>query len=192
MKLRALVPVKAFDRAKSRLAEVLGEDEREALAEALARHVLETLRASEYVEEVVVVTPSPRVRAFAASLDVRAIDDAPEARGLAEIVDAARHTLGGSAHLVVMSDLPDLCVDDIAAIVRARAHADVIIGPDVRGLGTNALALPSTMASCFGHEDSAARHEARALALGLRALRVSCAGIARDVDLPEHLGGIPR
>lgn len=188
MSLRALVPIKDFGRAKSRLAGVLDADGRARLAQRLARHVLETLRASAHIDEVVVVTPASDVRALADMLGVRVLADDVDAPGLAAVVDAARHALGGDAHLVVMSDLPGLTVEDVAALVDARSRADVVIGADARGLGTNAVVLPASMASCFGHEDSALRHEASATSRGLRVVRVMREGIAHDIDLPEHLG----
>ncbi len=192
MSLRALVPIKDFGHAKSRLARVLDADARARLAESLARHVLGTLRASAHIAEVVVVTPSSDVRALAGALGVRVLDDDAEASGLAAIVDAARRALGGAVHLVVMSDLPGLSVDDIAALVDACERADVVIGADARGLGTNAVVLPASMPSCFGHEDSANRHETRAGSLGLCAVRVMRDGIAHDIDLPEHLAAATR
>lgn len=190
MKARALVPLQDFRRAKSRLASVLDDTARARFAEAVARHVVTTLRASADIVDVTVVSPSDAVCAWALELGASAQRDADYATGLAQVIDAAARALGDDVlpRVIVMGDLPALGAADLAEIARAGSDADVVVATDLDGLGTNALWLArAAMPTCFGNVDSAARHVAQARALGLRVATVKPEGVARDVDLPEHL-----
>ena len=82
----ALVPVKSFARAKSRLAGVLGPAEREALARSMFEHVLRVLASSGEVGGVTVVTDGDDVATLARSL------------GAAVMRDAARRVLSHLSH----------------------------------------------------------------------------------------------
>ena len=55
----ALIPVKGFERGKSRLAEVLEPEQREAFSRELFEHVVRVLQASPSVDGVAVVSDSP-------------------------------------------------------------------------------------------------------------------------------------
>lgn len=190
MKVTGIVPVQDFARAKSRLSPALDAAGRAALAERLAAHVVATLRAHPSVAETFVVSPSVRVRSWAVERGAKAFADPEDARGLAAVIDAARDAVSGERTLVVMSDLPWLAAEDIDAVLAQGENADVVIATDGRGTGTNALLMARPMQTCFGHEDSAQRHEARAVELGYRATLVVREGIAHDLDLPEDLRAV--
>ena len=66
----ALIPIKGFDRGKSRLSEVLAPLERAQLARDLFEHVVRVLRASPAIDEIAVVSDSPEAREHAARLGV--------------------------------------------------------------------------------------------------------------------------
>jgi 2-phospho-L-lactate guanylyltransferase (CobY/MobA/RfbA family) len=74
-------------------------------------------------------------------------------------------------------------------MVAGLAHAPLVLAPDRRDEGTNALAIapPDRMPTCFGHKDSFARHgdRARAQSIDVRVERSD--GLACDVDSPEDL-----
>ena len=75
----------------------------------------------------------------------------------------------------------------------AGRKAPVVIVPDERGLGTNALLLspPRAMNPCFG-TDSRARHAAAARNLGLASTELRLPGLGFDVDEPEDLARLAR
>jgi len=188
----ALIPIKGFDRGKSRLSEVLAPLEREQLARDLFEHVVQVLRASPPIDEIAVVSDSVEAREHAARLGVVALSDADGSQGLADVVDGALHDLarrGASSIMICMSDLPDLTVQDIASVARQLDESDVVLVPDLLQQGTNVIALkPATcLPSCLGHEDSLARHHARARELGLTVSIQLSSGIAFDVDRPHDL-----
>ena len=185
----ALVPVKSFGRGKSRLAPVLDDTARAALARAMFERVLGALEASAALAGILVITDgaevveAARARGAAAMLDLA---PAPLGRivdgGLAALADR-----GASAALVVMGDLPDLDAVDARRILALLDDHDLVIAPDASGDGTGALALRPVLAmpSCFGNADSFSRHVAAARAAGLRAAIYHSPSVAFDVDAPE-------
>jgi 2-phospho-L-lactate guanylyltransferase len=193
----ALIPIKGFDRGKSRLSEVLAPLERAELARDLFGHVLQVLRASPAIDDIAVVSDSPEALEYAARLGAVALPDADGSQGLADVVDGALQELerrGATSVMICMSDLPDLTVQDIASVARQLDESDVVLVPDLLQQGTNVIAVkPATgLPSCLGHEDSLERHHARARALGLTVRVQLSSGIAFDVDRPHDLERLRR
>ena len=193
----ALIPIKGFDRGKSRLSEVLAPRERAQLARDLFEHVMRVLRASPAIEGIAVVSDSPEACEHAERLGVVALSDATGSKGLADVVDSALRDLerrGATSVVICMSDLPDLTVRDIANVARALAESDVVLVPDLLQRGTNVIAVrPATgLPSCLGHEDSLQRHHARARELGLTVSVQLSSGIGFDVDSPGDLERLRR
>ena len=69
--IAALVPAKALDQAKGRLAAVLSEDERRELALAMLEDVLRALQAVSRLDLIAVVSPDAEVLARAWSAQIR-------------------------------------------------------------------------------------------------------------------------
>lgn len=190
--LWAVVPVKSFTRAKSRLRAALDPAARAALARRLADHVLDVLTAGA-VDATLVVTDGADAAEWAADRGVTVVDDGPARGGpLGAIVDvglAAAAARGGRAAIVLMSDLPQLVPEDVRALASALAPGGLVVAPDHQGTGTNALglALPAAAPSCFGHADSAARHRALAERLGLALTVLERGGLRDDLDDPADL-----
>jgi 2-phospho-L-lactate guanylyltransferase len=193
----ALIPIKGFDRGKSRLSEVLAPRERAQLARDLFEHVVRVLRASPAIDGIAVVSDSPEACEHAERLGVLALSDATGSKGLADVVDSALRDLerrGATSVVICMSDLPDLTVRDIANVARALDESDVVLVPDLLQRGTNVIAVrPATgLPSCLGHEDSLQRHHARARELGLTVSVQLSSGIGFDVDSPGDLERLRR
>jgi 2-phospho-L-lactate/phosphoenolpyruvate guanylyltransferase len=187
----ALVPVKPFAQAKSRLRDVLGAPERAAFARSMVEHVLTVLRDAPEIAGTLVVTSCPEATALARSLGAAVVRD-PEAAKLAAIVDHGLADLaarGAPAALVLMSDLPRLAASDVRRLVELLADHDVVAVPDQSGDFTNALALrpPDRLLTSFGSRGSFDRHLASARAAGLRAAVHESPGLAFDVDEPADL-----
>jgi len=188
MSVWALVPAKAFERGKSRLAPALDDAARAAFARALFDHVLTTLTASGVVDGVLVATDSPAVASAAHDHGAFVRNDAPGATTLAAVVDdglAELTTRGARTALVLMADLPRLAVDDVRALVTAAKSHDVVIVRADDERHTNALALspPGCLRTSFGRGDSFDAHVASAR--GLRVAIVDNARVAFDVDGPD-------
>lgn len=193
----ALIPIKGFERGKSRLSEVLAPLERAQLARNLFEHVVRVLRASPAIDGIAVVSDSVEARKHAEGLGVVALSDADDSQGLADVVDGALQDLerrGATSVMICMSDLPDLTVQDIASVARQLDESDVVLVPDLLQQGTNVIALkPVTcLPSCLGHEDSLRRHHTRARDSGLTVSVQLSSGIAFDVDRPRDLERLRR
>ncbi len=193
----ALIPIKGFDRGKSRLSAVLAPNERAELARELFEHVVRVLHTSPVIDHIAVVSDSPEVRAHAEGLDVVVLADAQGNRGLAEVVDVALRELescGASSVIICMSDLPDLSVQDIASVDRQLEESDVVLVPDLLQQGTNVIAVRpvTSLPSCLGHEDSLRRHRDRAHELGLTVSVQLSSRIGFDVDHPGDLERLRR
>lgn len=193
----ALIPVKGFDRGKSRLSEVLAPAERAQLTRELFEHVVAVLRESPSIDDIAVVSDSAEARQYAERLGVIALRDSNASLGLAAVVDAALHELearGATSALICMSDLPELTVEDIESVARELDESDVVLVPDLLRRGTNVVAAKpaSALPSCLGHENSLERHRARARELGLTVSVQLSSGIGFDVDRPGDLERLRR
>jgi 2-phospho-L-lactate guanylyltransferase len=193
----ALIPVKGFDRGKSRLSDVLPPQERAALTRELFEHVVRVLKESPSIDGVATVSDSADVRDHAARLGAVALEDPEGSQGLADVVDAALADLearGATSVLICMSDLPELAAEDVESVGRQLEEADVVLVPDLLQQGTNVVALkpPSVLPSCLGHQNSLQRHRDLARDLGLTVSVQLRTGISFDVDSPRDLARLRR
>jgi 2-phospho-L-lactate guanylyltransferase len=176
-----VVPVKAFSRAKARLAEVLSPAERSELARSMATAVVRAAGAL----PVVVVCDDDEVRAWALGLHVEVLWT--PGLGLNGAVEAGVAHLAGRGTeraVVAHADLPR--ASDLAWV--AEGDADVTIVPDRHGDGTNVIALPSGAGFAFAYgAGSCAAHQAAARRRGLTVAVVPHDDLGWDVDRPEDL-----
>jgi 2-phospho-L-lactate/phosphoenolpyruvate guanylyltransferase len=180
MKLHAIVPVKALERAKSRLAATLAPAERRLLVLEMLGKVLLALDRSP-AATVWVVSADPAVLAFA-----RARGAMPLLERNGELNEAPARAAGAEAIVVVPADVPLIAPADIAALAALLGAAHVAIAPDAAGKGTNALALRldpqlPELPFAFG-ADSAERHLQSAAERGLIARSYRSPTLALDVD----------
>lgn len=130
----AIVPFNFGRPCKTRLAPLLSEEERAALALAMAAHVVEVLAATPGIEAIMLVAPVDPALAPAAWR-------ADGGRGLNGEMDAARAAIAPGPVLFVHADLPLLAPGDVRALLDAAEARGCAIAPDREGRGTNALAL---------------------------------------------------
>ena len=186
----AVVPLKRFADAKRRLASVLGPEARRHLSVLMLRDVLAVLTATPGLDRIVLATSEPSAADFGCPV----IDDGGGDLNAAIARAAAALEAAGVARMLVLpADVPLVTAPDIAQILAAGEAAPVVIVPDAKGIGTNALLLspPAAIAPRFG-ADSRARHgvAARNLGLASRELRIPWLGF--DVDRPEDLVQLAR
>ena len=191
MRTAAVLPVKSFSRAKQRLGDAVGGNEREELAAAMVGDVLEALAAVPAIDEVVVVTAEPLAARAAEQAGAIVVDDPEEAgqsAAAARGVDAAL-VRGAERALLVPGDCPALDPRELSALL-ARS-GEVVIVPDRHGSGTNALLLtpPRAIVPSFG-AGSFARHAALARAAGAEVKVAELPSLGLDVDTPEDLGAL--
>jgi 2-phospho-L-lactate guanylyltransferase len=175
-----LVPVKSFQTAKHRLAPVLDQTARRALAQRLAR---------------IVIHSTPTVPTFVACDDGEVADWAigegvtvlwTPGLGLSGAVRAGVEYLAGVGYdlvVVAHADLP--LVPSLADFGR---EGEVTLAPDRRLDGTNVAAVPAAAGFGFAYgAGSFARHRSEAERLGLVVHVVHDRRLASDVDWPADL-----
>ena len=188
MSVRIIVPHRGLAAAKTRLAPVLDDGEREALAKRLLEQVLRV--AHEACGDVVVITPSQALSTLVAAAGARLV--VQRGMGLNAGLEQARDDAiadGVETLLVLHGDLPNLGADDVAALLDALPEGrGVAIAPDKAGSGTNALALrpPDAIGFRFGIGSFGA-HLAEAASAGVPVSEVHRPGLAFDLDTPADL-----
>ena len=185
----AIIPAKPFHSGKSRLASLLGIDERAALNRRLFGRVLTSTLAAFKPDRVVVVTSDPLLLPLMRGQGLHALDD--NGGGLnAALGLACRHATarGAEAIAVLPSDLPRVTPDDVEALVASLKSASCcVIAPDEQEEGTNALALAPPVPDFFrfGPDSFQAHLElARTRGMAVRILRRP--GLAYDLDTPDE------
>jgi 2-phospho-L-lactate guanylyltransferase len=192
----AIIPVKRFDRAKSRLGHALALGERRELAASLFERVLGACRAGVergVLDHVLVATDSPDIARRAATPPTcSALLDARPSGSFAHVVDRAlahAHASGAARALVIMADLPHVSPSDVAELLAALTQRDLVLAPDRsrRGVGALGCALPAPMQAQLGQRDSFTRHLLLAQQRGLRVGIVHNPRLAADIDTLDDL-----
>jgi 2-phospho-L-lactate guanylyltransferase len=194
METLAILPVKRFDAAKQRLADVLGAGSRQALAQAMFRDVLCSLRRVPRLDAIVVVTRDPVAEAAALSHRIPVLSDAGAGQTPAASVGLRHATaLDARRALLVPGDVPLIDPGEVGEWLEAcrRDPLDLHIVPDRHGEGTNALLIdpPGAFEPAFG-EGSLERHSDRARAAGLTFQVDTVPSLLGDVDTPEDLAAL--
>jgi 2-phospho-L-lactate guanylyltransferase len=184
----AVLPVKPFVRAKSRLA-ALGDEVRRDLVAAFAQDTIEALLDSRRVGLVVVVTDEVGLGRALAGTGAVAV---PEGHGgdlNATLVQGAAEAARRRPDLhplAVCADLPALRGEAMDGFLSSLPDGgDGWFVPDAAGTGTTTyLAVDlARFAPCFGHGSAQAHRAGGALDVGDAAPGV----LRRDVDTPEDL-----
>jgi 2-phospho-L-lactate guanylyltransferase len=170
-----LVPLKALDRAKSRLAGALSPEVRGELMRSLLERVVLALGEAG-VERVTVVTTEP--------LDGYEVWND---RGLAwndALAAAAAELVATPVVAFVSADLPLLRAEEVEELIEATPERGIAIARALDG-GTNAISMrpPGLVGTHFGEPRSASVHAA----LGVDHVLLDLPGLAFDVDTPDDL-----
>ena len=188
-KIWALVPIKAFGKAKTRLHPALAADQCASLARHMATDVVMALQNVRMLQGITLLGEEPVVAEFARELDCDFLAETSGADLSSKLDNAADHLklAGVDVLLVVPSDLPMLRAADIDQLL--KEHKDGLsICPASRDGGTNALVMspPGAIEFCFGRH-SAKHHLEAADSAKLRTEKISHAAFSRDIDTPDDL-----
>lgn len=191
MTLWAIVPVKPLRRGKSRLAGTLSEDERTHLNQLLLEHTLKTLTDLKEIEQILVVSRDPAALSLAREHGARTVREAgaPKLNTALKRATVVAQLYATRGVLVLPADLPLITREDLLALVeRAEKPPVVVIAPDRRQEGTNALLIcPAGLIEYDFGPDSFQRHCERAQQAGARLEVVNLPSLGLDLDLPEDL-----
>lgn len=191
MTVAAAILMKDPSEAKTRLRPALDDETRAGLALLLFDNTLGFLLAS-HDGPVGVVTRSPAIaeRAAARGATVIAEPEGGDINAAATLASAWARRIGADGLLVMHADIPGLVRDEFQLLLAAGGEADVVIAASHDG-GTNALLLtpPDAISFRFGL-NSAAVHEAAAIAAHRRVTRLALQQLSRDVDRPADLASV--
>lgn len=187
----ALVPAKALEQAKTRLAALLSEDERRRLALGMLEDVVRALQSVPRIDTIAVVSPDSDVIERAVELGVQAIAEPPSARGINEALSYGQDVMSRQrpdALLVVLADVPAVKASEIEAVLDALpSDRGIVICPSNAG-GTSALALrPYDILPFRFGANSFEAHTAEASVRDLATTVLQIDSLARDIDEPDDL-----
>ncbi|MCW5252379.1 MULTISPECIES: 2-phospho-L-lactate guanylyltransferase [unclassified Streptomyces] len=188
MQWTLVVPVKALERAKSRLSDTAGDGLRPGLALAFAQDTVSAALACPAVADVAVVTEDRRAGRALAALGAGIVAEEPGGglnAALARGAAAVRAVRPRRPVAALNADLPALRPGELARVLAAAGQFPRAFLPDAAEIGTTLLtAAPGReLAPAFGG-DSRARHRAS----GARELLLaSVDSVRRDVDTGADL-----
>jgi 2-phospho-L-lactate/phosphoenolpyruvate guanylyltransferase len=200
MRTAAILPVKRFAAAKSRLGASVAEELRRELARAMVADVLVALARVASIECTIVVTREHGLGEIAREVGALIVEDSDEQGQSAAVTLGVRRALaeGIERVLCIPGDCPALEPSELDALL-ASAHSDggsergreVVIVPDRHGTGTNGLLLtpPDAISPSFG-PGSCERHRELARNAGA-ALRVERPpSLLLDIDTGADLAAL--
>ncbi len=189
MKTAAVIPVKTFSKAKSRLE--LSPLQTEKICEIMLEEILQTLSISPQIDKVIIVTKDEKAKEIGKKFNAILIDDEKEAGVNNAVALADKYLLENNfdTSIVFPQDIPYIKTQDIDFILQFKADSNyVIVVPSRRFDGTNALVrMPINLMKTHYDEDSYKIHMSTAKELTRDVSLVFVKRIMWDVDNLEDL-----
>jgi 2-phospho-L-lactate guanylyltransferase len=185
-----LVPVKNLSAAKQRLAAVLDQASRTALAQAMLHDVLSTLHNWKNRPQVAIVTSDLYAVKLAEDFKFEIIPDPanPGETGAIEMATRQCVERGADSTLVIPADIPLIETWELEEILKHAPAEGGVLVPAADGRGTNAaFRRPANLFPLRFGNDSFKPHHAAAQATGKPCIVLKLPGIALDVDNPADL-----
>ena len=140
MKIAAIIPVKTFSKAKTRLD--LSSNQREAICRIMLEEVVRTISNTKNIEKIIVVWKDEDALKLSKKFGVEEIFDDDES-GVNHAVSLADDFLENSEYdtsIVFPQDIPFMLSEDIDNLIQfQKSPQSVLIVPSRRFDGTNAL-----------------------------------------------------
>ena len=189
MKTAAIIPVKTFSKAKTRLG--LSSEQTEKICEIMLEEILKILSISPQIDKIIIVTKDKKALEVSKKFDVIQIIDHKES-GVNDAVALADEYLlknGFEASIVFPQDIPYIKTQDIDFVLKFETDSNfAIIVPSRRFDGTNALVRnPINLMKTHYDEDSYKIHMSTAKEATRDVSLVFVKRIMWDVDNMEDL-----
>ena len=189
MKTAAIIPVKTFSKAKTRLG--LSSEQTEKICEIMLEEILKTLSISPQIDKIIIVTKDKKALEISKKFDVVQIIDDKESGVNNAVALADQYLLNNDfeASIVFPQDIPFIKTQDIEFILKFETDSDfAIIVPSRRFDGTNALVRnPINLMKTHYDEDSYKIHMSTAKETTRDVSLVFVKRIMLDVDNMEDL-----
>lgn len=190
MKTFAIVPIKRFENAKTRLSSILDTDNRIRLSLLMLEDTLQILSAVHSLSQLITVSADKRVGEIAVKYGANFLLEEKE-RGVNSAValaDSYCMKKAADATMVIPHDLPLLDSTDISKACELAENESrcIVICPSLRYDGTNMLLRkPPSIIATFYDADSYNMHVKAAIRLGIPVKRLLSKGLMHDIDTPE-------
>lgn len=190
MKIFAIVPVKKFENAKTRLSPTLSADDRILLSSLMLTDTLSVLAGARSLQQVVVVSGDRRAEEITITHGAKFLYEEKESGVNSAVALGDRYSAdqGADATVVIPQDLPLLEALDVAmacelAVSEARC---IVICPSLRYDGTNLLLRkPPSAIKTYYDSDSYETHIKVAGSLGIPVKLYFSRKLMYDIDTPE-------
>src|SRR5215210_6075735 len=191
MKTYAIVPVKRFENAKTRLSSILDLDDRIRLSSLMLEDTVKILSSVPSLMQVLIVSTDKRAEEIGTKHGGNFLLEEKE-KGVNSAVALADsyciEEAAADATVVIPQDLPLL---DAIEVSRAGELAEneskcIVICPSLRYDGTNMLIRkPPSIIATFYDADSYNMHVKAAIKLGIPVKRLFSKAVMYDIDTPE-------
>ena len=189
MKIAAIIPVKTFSNAKTRLD--LSQVQKEDLCKIMLEEILHTISISPQIEKTIIVTKEEKAIEMGKKFDTTIIIDEKEESVNNAVALADKYLLENKfdASIVFPQDIPYIKTQDIDFMLRYKAPPNfAIVVPSRRFDGTNALVrMPVDLMKTHYDEDSYKIHMNTAKEHTLNTALIFVKRIMLDVDNAEDL-----
>ena len=189
MKIAAIIPVKTFSKAKTRLD--LSPQQVEELCKVMLEEILQTLSISPQIEKIILVTKEEKAIEIGKKFNTIVIIDEKEESVNNAVSLADKYLLENNfdVSIVFPQDIPFIKTQDIDFMLNYKMHPNfAIIVPSRRFDGTNALVrMPVDLMKTHYDEDSYKIHMNTAKNHTLNVAMVFVKRIMWDVDNMEDL-----
>lgn len=194
MQVAAIIPVKTFSRAKTRLG--LPQDKTEELCTIMLDEVLSVLSGSEHISKTVLVSKDETAFKIGRKYNTVEIFDEHE-KGVNEAVALAERYLvnnGTDTSVVFPQDIPMIMPQDVTTLLTfQKLPNSMLVVPSRKFDGTNALVRnPVNVVETHYDEDSYKIHLTTGKSRGIRTSFVLINRIMWDVDDKSDIGFIMR
>jgi len=189
LKIAAIIPVKTFSKAKTRLN--LPSNQRDAICKIMLEEVVRTISNTKNIDKIIVVSKDDEALKISKKFNVKEIFDDDES-GVNHAVSLADSYLENSefdASIVFPQDIPLIQSQDIDNLIRfQKSPQSVLVVPSRRFDGTNALLrMPTNLMKTHYDEDSYKIHLEVGKSLTSNTSLIFLRRIMLDIDNQEDL-----
>jgi 2-phospho-L-lactate guanylyltransferase len=191
MKTFAIVPVKRFENAKTRLSSMLDTEDRIRLSSLMLEDTLQILSVAPPLTQVIIVSADKRADEIATKHGATFLPEEKENGVNSAVALADGYCIekeAADATIVIPHDLPllDSIVISKACELAEKESTCIVICPSVRYDGTNMLLRkPPSVIGTFYETDSYNMHVRTAIKLGIPVKPLLSKSLMYDIDTPE-------
>jgi 2-phospho-L-lactate guanylyltransferase len=189
LKIAAIIPVKTFSNAKTRLQ--LPSEKVEELCKIMLEEILQVLSTSSKIEKIILITKEQKAIEMGKKFNTITIIDEKE-EGVNQAVSLAdKYLLENNfiASVVFPQDIPYIKTEDVDFILKHQLHPNfAIIVPSRKFDGTNALVrMPVDLMKTHYDDNSYRNHMLTAKKHTMNVAMVFVKRVMLDVDSQEDL-----